>query len=51
MYGLAGIGMSYPGLSSEANMHLWNTVCALVMYYGIVCIKLNDWYVKKIEST
>ena len=39
---LVGIGMSYPGFSSEAKAHLWNTVCTLVMYYGMDCIKLND---------
>ena len=49
-FGLADVGMSYPGFSSEVKSHLWKSVCAPTLLYGVDGINMNDTVIKQVES-
>jgi hypothetical protein len=50
MYGLTNAGMSSSGLSSQVKSHLWKTVCAPTLLYGMESVDLNEQNLKKLES-
>ena len=41
MYGLTSIDMTYPGLGSDVKAHLWNTIGALTLMYGLESLNLR----------
>ena len=50
IYSLANVGMSYPGLASGAKTHIWNSIGAPIMAYGMDCIPLNKGQLKQLKS-
>ena len=41
VYRLSTVGMCYPGLEAGAKVHIWNTVGAPTLHYGMECIHLS----------
>lgn len=50
VYGLATVGMTYPGLSSEAKSYIWKSLGAPIMCYGIDSIPLSSSNARKLKS-
>ena len=50
MYGLASIGMSYPGLSTDVKTYLWNSVGAPILTYGMETLDISKTQAKKLLS-
>jgi len=50
-YGLAGVGMSYPGTSSNVKAHLWKSVCQPVLLYGLEAVSLHKGELAILEKT
>jgi hypothetical protein len=50
-YGMRDIGMSYPGLATDAKAYIWNIMCQPILLYGMDCIPLNNAGKQKLEST
>lgn len=50
IYSLANIGMSYPGLASGAKTHIWNSVGAPMMAYGMDCVTLSKGQVRQLKT-
>ena len=51
MYSLASVGCSYPGLSTDAKVHLWKSVGLPSLLYGMETMTLNDRQHKILECT
>ena len=50
-YGLQSVGMSYPGLNSEAKAHLWRTICCPTLVYGMDTIPMSIYSQKRLDTT
>ena len=50
MYALASVGCSYPGLATEAKVHLWKTIGLPSLLYNLQIFKLKPGQQKCIES-
>jgi len=50
IYGLQEIGMSYPGLSTEVKVHLWNSMGLPTLLYGTEAISLSNNDIKDLCS-
>ena len=50
-YGLQSVGMSYPGLNSEAKAHLWRTICCPTLVYGMDTIPMSTYSQKRLDTT
>lgn len=51
IYGLAAVGMSYPGLASDVKTYLWKTIGVPMMTYGMETIPLSKRDLKTLNST
>jgi len=51
MFSISNIGMSYPGLNTESNIHLYKTICSPTLLYGVDCLSVSVNNVAKIQST
>jgi hypothetical protein len=49
-YSLSGCGLSYPGLSPEAKVEVWRSVCAPSLFYGVNTIYLSSGNVRKLNK-
>jgi hypothetical protein len=49
-YNMSSIGMSYPGLSSDAKSYLWKYVCVPSLIYGIDAMCIDRLLLNKLES-
>ena len=50
-HSMRDIGMSYPGLASDAKAYIWNTMCQPILLYGMDCIPLSNTGKHKLAST
>ena len=50
IYGLANVGMSYPGLASGAKTYIWNSIGAPIMTYGLDCVTLSKGQLRQLKS-
>ena len=51
MFGMASIGLSYPGLSSEVKAFLWNSVGNPILLYGMESIAITKGDMKVLKTT
>ena len=51
IFGLSSVGMSYPGLSSDIKAHIWNSVGASTLLYGMDSIALDAKELKRLSVT
>ena len=49
-HALASSGMSHPGISTEAKVHLWKTVCSPTLTYGLDCFTLSKRCQSRVDS-
>eukprot|EP00914_Ancora_sagittata_P032643 GHVO01065946.1.p1 GENE.GHVO01065946.1~~GHVO01065946.1.p1 ORF type:complete len:281 (-),score=3.66 GHVO01065946.1:1000-1725(-) len=50
MFGLSSVGMSYPGLCTEAKTHLWRSIGLPTLKYGMECLPLSKGNLKDLEA-
>ena len=50
-FGLANVGLSYPGLSTAVKTHLWKTICSPILTYGLDTQGVSKACLTKLEST
>ena len=50
-YSLAGSGLAYPGLNSEAKAYLWKTICVSSLVYGLDTVPLSRGDANLLSST
>jgi len=50
-YSMAGVGISYPGLSSQAKSHMWKTACLPSLIYGLDTLATNKKDMQIVSST
>ena len=50
MFVLCSSGMSYPGISTEVKVHLWDSIGVPCLMYGTDAIHLTECSIQKLES-
>ena len=50
MFRLCSSGMSHPGLSTEAQVHLWHFIGVFYLMYGTDVIHMTECSIQKLES-
>jgi len=50
-FGLAGMGFCYPGSHTSVKEHLWKTICAPTLTYGMEAISMPKKSLREVEST
>jgi len=51
MFSIRNIGMSYPGLNTKSQVHLYKTICLATLLYGVDCLSTSVNNVANIQST
>ena len=51
MFGMASIGLSYPGLNSEVKAFLWNSIGNPILLYGMEAIATNKSDMEVLKTT